>query len=77
MDAEERIVSALINAIRKLPDDVETLILEAAESERSQGPASALPGYGDVLVPRLNRARLKGLHRNAGGAHHLSMHEGG
>ena len=42
MDAEERIVSALIKAIRKLPDDVEALILEAAESEEGRGGALAL-----------------------------------
>ena len=57
MDAEERIVSALINAIRKLPDDVETLILEAAESEEGRGGALAL----DAIVKNIGCAARTGL----------------
>ncbi len=57
MDAEERIVSALIKAIRKLPDDVETLILEAAESEEGRGGALAL----DAIVRNIGCAARTGL----------------
>ncbi len=42
MRAEDRIKEALIQAIRKLPDDVEHLILEAEKSERSPSGALAL-----------------------------------
>ena len=57
MDAEERIVSALIKAIRKLPDDVEALILEAAESEEGRGGALAL----DAIVKNIGCAARTGL----------------
>ena len=36
MKAEDKIKNALIKAIRKLPDDVEHLIIEAADSEESE-----------------------------------------
>lgn len=36
MKAEDKIKNALIKAIRKLPDDIEHLIIEAADSEESE-----------------------------------------
>ena len=42
MDAETRIADALVRAIRKLPDDVESLIMEAYEHESGRGGALAL-----------------------------------
>ena len=42
MDAETRIADALVRAIRKLPDDVESLIMEAYAHESGRGGALAL-----------------------------------
>ena len=50
MDAEKRIVEALVRAIRKLPDETEALLLAARDNEVGIGGRAALDAIADNLM---------------------------